>query len=315
MKTALLPVVFALSLAFLAQPLSAQNKAEENPNLYTGVSAVILPKDKTEFNLINSLSSFWVAVNGYDGALEATRITNRYRYGRSDHLLRISHGFSRSGRWDLGADLYYTRTRLDDAARSSAFRVLGNRETPEGSTYSGISAVGFQFRCMPFLDMPELTLRAGLSQPIARSEEQRLRLNAQRTQLFVSGVYSTRMAPGLLAFLQGDLRAFLRTPENERALLSPGASGYLVFETPNQRWYFYPGLSYSLTFQQGAKGAAYRKSSSILFGNAGLLFRPGLAWSFLLSGQVPFIFESGSSRSLWVRESYLGFNLGLRYIL
>ncbi len=307
-----------LLLGLFQAPIAAQTDTEveeETPNLYTGVSAVILPKDKTEINLINSVSSFWIAVNDYDGDIQATRITNRYRYSRADHLLRVSHGFSKNGRWDLGADLYYTRTRLDDEARSSALRVFGNDNSADGKTYSGVSAVGVQVRFMPFRKLPELTLRAGLSQPLARSEELRLRLNAQRTQLFLSGVYSTRIGPSTLVFLQADLKSYLRTEENKKALFVPGTAGYIVFETPNQQWFFFPGLSYNMVLQQGAKGSKYVKSSESMFGNLGVLYRPNLKLSLLLSGQIPFIFESGSTRSIWVRESYVGVNLGARISL
>lgn len=302
---------------FLSIQVAAQSESakEETPNLYTGVSAVILKKDQTEINLVNSLSSFWIAINDYDGDIQATRITNRYRYSRADHVLRVSHGFSKSGRWDLGIDLYYARTRLDDEARSTPFRVYGNDDSESGATYSGVSAIGAQVRFMPFRKLPELTLRAGLSQPLARSEEQRLRLNAQRTQLSLSGVYSTRMGPGTLVFVQADLKSYLRAEENKRALLVPSAAGYVVFETLNQRWYFFPGLSYSLVFQQGASGNPYRKASESMFGNLGALYRPNQKLSLLLSGQIPFIFESGSTRSIWVRTSYFGMNLGARYIL
>ena len=306
-----------LLCGFLSVQIAAQSEGdkEENHNLYTGVSAVILKKDQTEINLVNSLSSFWIAINDYNGEIQATRITNRYRYSRADHLLRVSHGFSKNGSWDLGADLYYTRTRLDDEARSSALRVFGNENSANGKTYSGVSAVGVQVRFMPFRNLPELTLRAGLSQPLARSEELRLRLNAQRTQLFLSGVYSTRIGPSSLVFLQADMKSFLRTEENKRALFVPGTAGYIVFETPNQQWFFFPGLSYNMVLQQGAKGSKYKKSSESMFGNLGVLYRPNLKLSLLLSGQIPFIFESGSTRSIWVRESYVGVNSGARYIL
>lgn len=298
-----------------AQTNTSNGDKKDLPNLYTGISTVVLQKDATELNLINSLSSFWVAFNEFDGQIEAVRVANRVRYSRADHLLRVSHGFANSGRWDLGADFYYTRVRIDDAARSSPFRVYTNRETPEGKTYSGLSAIGVQARFVPFAGLPELTLRAGLSYPLARTEALRAHLNAQRIQLSLSGVWLNRLGPGALAFLQGDFRAYLRNPENDAALLAPSLGGYLLFELPGERWYIFPGLVYNTVFQQFAKGYTYRYANQQLYGSLGVLFRPADVFSVLLSGQIPFIFDSGSSRAIWVRESYTGVNLGLRFIL
>lgn len=311
------PVILALVFFAGTPGLSAQESGSKknHPNLYTGVSAVVLPKDATEINLINSASSFWVAFNEYDGQLEAMRVTNRVRYTRADHLLRISHGFSRSGRWDLGADLYYTRVRVDDAARSTPGRVYTNRETPGGKTYSGLSAVGVQARLVPFAHLPELTLRVGMSYPLARTEALRAQLGAQRTQYFVSGAWLNRLGPAALTFLQGDFRAYLRHPENEAALLAPSVGGYLLFELPRERWYIFPGLTYNAVFQQFAKGYPYRFANQQLYGSLGVLFRPREVFNVLVSTQIPFLFDSGSTRAIWVRESYSGVNVGLRFIL
>ncbi len=301
------------NLAF-AQHNRNSNRADE-PNLYTGISSVVLAKDATEINLINSLNSFWIAQNEYNGELDAIRVANRVRYSRADHILRVSHGFSKNGRWDLGADLYYTRVRVDDEARSSPFRVYGDAFPSSGNTYAGISAIGIQARMVPFARLPELTLRAGMSYPLAKTLEQRINLNAQRTQFYLTGTFFQRLGAGSIGFVQGDLRTYLRNEENERSLLIPSASGYLVFELPGDRWFVFPGLSYSVALQQGIAGGKFRKANQQLFGSLGVQYQPVPLVSFLLSGQLPFIFDSGSTNSIWVRESYVGMNLGVRLLL
>jgi hypothetical protein len=308
-------ILFFIPPTLCAQDISGSDDKKEIPNIYTGISSVVLQKDATEINLINSISSFWVAFNEFDGAISATRIANRVRYSRADHVLRVAHGFSRSGRWDLGADFFYTSVRVDDVARSSPFRVLSKNETLEGVTNSGLSSIGLQVRFVPFADIPELTLRAGMAYPIAKTEQLRAQLNAQRWQLFLSGVYLNRLSPGMLAFLQGDFRAHPRNLENDATLFIPSFSGFLLFELPNDRWYIFPGLAYNVVFQQFAQGYRYRKANQQLYGSLGVLYRAGRSFSLLLSGQVPFIFESGSTSVIWVRESYVGVNLGLRFIL
>jgi hypothetical protein len=316
MKTKLLPGCTAIVL-LLSTPLNAQfdDPKEERPNLYTGISAVVLPKDATEVNLLNSLSSFWIALSGYDAGSGSSAVLNRVRYSRADHVLRVSHGFAASGRWDLGADFYYTRVRFDDRAQSSPFRVYSAPETPEGQTFSGLSAIGLQARVVPFAGLPELTLRTGLVYPLARTEDLRARLNAERMQLFLTAVYLNRLGPSTLALVQGDFRTLLRNSENDATLLLPSATGYLVFELFGDRWYAFPGLSYNVALQQFAEGYPFRAASKQLYGSLGVMFRPSDVVSVLVSAQTPFIFDSGSARAEWVRESYFGWNLGLRFLL
>jgi hypothetical protein len=294
-------------------PLAAQ-RDDDNPNIYTGVSSAILPKDATEINFLNSLNSFWIAQNDYDGSIDATRIVNRTRYSRADHILRVSHGFSKSGRWDFGTEIFYTRVRLDDEARSSPFRVYGDAFPESGTTHAGVSYIGVQARAIPFANLPELMLRAGFDYPIGRSEEQRLNLQAQRSILYLSALFSQRLGPNLLGQVQGDFRSYLRNDDNVRTLLLPSASGFLIFEMPGEQWYILSGLSYNMTFQQSFKGAKVLKANQQLYGSLGVLYRPNHIFSVVLSSQIPFIFDSGSSRSIWVRESYFGLNLGFRFI-
>ncbi|MBV6443554.1 MAG: hypothetical protein EPGJADBJ_05326 [Saprospiraceae bacterium] len=294
--------------------LSAQQGDEEHPNLYTGASSAILPKDATEINLLNSVNSFWLAQNAYDGIIEATRIVNRVRYSRADHILRVSHGFSRSGRWDLGADLYYSRVRYDDEASSSPFRVYNNNYYEGDTTYSSISYFGIQVRAMPFANLPELTFRATYSFPVAGTDYKKYRINAQRPVLYVGALFSERLGSNLLGQLQGDFRTYFGNTQNERTLLVPTASGFLIFEIPGEHWYILSGLSFNLTFQESYKGG-FLKANQQLYGSLGVIYRPNTILSLILSGQLPFIFDSGSSRSIWVRESYFGLNLGARLII
>ncbi|MBK8194274.1 MAG: hypothetical protein IPK76_14070 [Lewinellaceae bacterium] len=302
----------ACLLLFSTLHLKAQD--DDHPNLYTGASSAILPKDATEINLINSINSFWIAQNEFDGSIEATRITNRARFSRADHILRVLHGFSKSGRWDMGAEIYYTRARLDDQARSTPFRVYGNAFPESGTTYNGVSYIGVQVRGMPFAGLPELTLRGGYNHPIANTPEKRLNLFAQRPVAYLNALFIERLGPMLLGQVQGDFRTYFRNDENTRTLLAPSASGYLIFEI-GEKWYLLGGMSYNLTFQQSFKGASILKANQQLYGSLGAIYRPGRLLSVILSGQVPFIFDSGSSYSVWVRESYVGLNLGLRVLL
>lgn len=305
-------LITAFLLMVAAPSQLAAQQEEDNPNIYTGASSGILPKDGTEINLFNNINSFWLAQNEYDGSIDATRITNRLRYSRADHILRVSHGFSRSGRWDLGADIAYTRIRYDDEARSSPFRVYGEGYYEGDTTYSGVSYVGIQTRIMPFANIPELILRGGYGFPVG-TDDQKYHLNSQRSLLYLGALYSERLGPNLLGQLQADFRSYFGNSQNDRTLLIPTLTGYLIFEMPGEQWYILSGLSYNTTFQESVDGG-FIKANQQLYGSLGVLYRPNQMFSVVLSGQIPFIFDSGSSHTLWVRESYFGLNLGFRFI-
>lgn len=289
-------------------------KDDPDPEVFTGTSAIILKKDATEVNFVNSLSSFWVAINGYSASLDAVRIENRLRFSRADHLVRVSHGFSKNRRWDLGADFFYTHVRVDDEARSSPLRVFGKSEPGISTVSRGLSGLGLNARFMLFENIPELTLRASINYPIARTAEKRFNLNAQRTLFGLTGTFYQRLGPAALYFLQGDFRAAVPNSENKTLVLQPNAAAFLIIETPGGRLNILPGLSYGTAFQKFSGGGKLRKTSTQMFGSLGLLFRSGDVTSFLFSLQGPLVFESGSARSIWVRESFFGMNLGFRTV-
>jgi surface antigen len=284
-------------------------------NLYTGVSSNILKKDATEINFVNSLNSFWIALNTYDGSIDATRITNRVRYTRADHVLRVAHGFSRSARWDMGVDFYYNANRIDDEARNSPFKVF--KKPGIGSTYvsnRGLTAIGLQARFTPFKYIPELTIRVGGSFPMLKTAEQRLKMNAQRSQIFVTGTFFQRLGPKTLYYLQADLRSQVANAENRTGTFSPSLSGYLVFQAVGKEWFVFPGLIYNINLLKYQSSARFSRAGEQLLGSIGVMYQPSSRWGIYLTGQTPFVFESGSEQNIWVRRSFIGFNLGARFL-
>ncbi len=315
MKTAstLLKNAAWLTLTLLiSAPAFAQFSKESEARFYTGISPVILPKDGIEVNFLNSMASFWLAVNEYNPVSNSTRIANRYRFTRFQQLLRINYGFSGSGRWDLGAELQYTHSRLDDEARSSPFRVLGGN-TASGDTDRGLSMVGLRLRFMPFGDLPALMVQGMAHFPINRNEEKSAKLGAQRTQIGLLATFYQQLNTRTFYFLQGDWRTQLASNELDKTTHTPSLSGFLVIET-GEMWYVFPGLSYSPTLQKVGNGSFVRVNQQLL-GSVGGLFQPSDAFGVMLNWQVPFILESGSQSTEWVRESFVALTLGIRVVL
>ncbi len=303
----------SLAILLFCLPLFAQFSKDEGAKFYTGISPVILAKDGLEINFLNSLTSFWLATKEYSPASASTRIDNRFRFTRFQQLLRVNYGFSRSGRWDLGAELQYTHSRIDDEARSSPFRVLGG-DTESGDTYRGISLVGLRLRAMPFESLPELTVQGMAHFPINRKEDSRAQLGAQRVQLGALATFYQEFNPRVFCFLQGDWRTQLANDELEKTTHTPSLGGYLVFETWEEMVYIFPGITYSPTYQQ-VSSSPLRRINQQLLGSLGALYQPMEAFGLMLNWQVPFILESGSQSTEWIRESFTAVTLGVRVVL
>lgn len=302
-----------LLLLLFTLPVYGQFSREGEARFYTGISPVILAKDGIEINFLNSMASFWLAVNEYNPTSGSTRIGNRYRFTRFQQLLRVNYGFSNSGRWDLGAELQYTHSRLDDEARSSPFRVLGG-DTPGGTSHRGLSMVGLRLRMMPFDNLPELTLQGMAHFPINRNEETRAQLGAQRTQIGLLGTFYQQLNTRTFYFLQGDWRTQLANEELDKTTHIPSLSGFLVVNVGEEMWYLFPGITYSPVLQKTGSGRFVRVNQQLL-GSLGGLFQPSEAFGIMLNWQIPFILESGSSSTEWVRESFTSFTLGFRVVL
>jgi hypothetical protein len=285
-------------------------------NLYTGVSSNILKKDATEINFVNSLNSFWIAQNTYDGSIDATRVSNRLRYTRADHVLRVAHGFSRSDRWDAGVDFYYSANRIDDEARNSPFKVFKKPEISNTAIANrGLTAIGVQGRFRLLKYIPELTIRVGGTYPMLKTAEKRQSLNAQRSQIFVTTTFFQRLGAKTMYYVQGDLRSHLPNAENKTALYSTSAAGYLVFQVYGKEWNVFPGLIYGNNLIKFPSSSKLSRAGEQLFGSLGVMYQPSNRWGVYLTGQTPFIFESNSSQNIWVRQSFIGFNLGARLLL
>lgn len=281
---------------------------------YTGISPVILAKEGLEINVLNSLTSFWLAVNEYDPASNSSRVANRYRFSRMQHLVRATYGFSDSGKWDLGVEGQFTHSRLDDAARSSPLKVLGS-DTDGGTTFRGMSLLGIRLRVMPFEDIPELTAQATVHFPINKDETTRAQLGAQRTQVGLTATYYNTFNSRTFCFLQGDWRTQFANSELDKTTHTPTLSGFLVFDTWEQLFYVFPGISYTPTLQQLRTGGALRRVNQQLLGSIGGLYQPIESFGVMVNFQVPFILESGSANTEWVRESFSAVTLGVRVLL
>lgn len=293
------------------QNTSALPALDSLPTLFLGsLSPVVLDKDRVEVNNFNSLTSFWLAVQETPPELQGAAVTNRYRASYLINYVRVSYGFSYSKRWDLGAEFRFTRQRLDDDATSSPTKIFGS-DSPTSTTYSGLSMVGARVRFMPFRNVPELTLQGALTFPVAKQEMQDA-LKLDRTEFDFGATYYKNLNQSLYYFLQSNWMMRFAKAEDERTTHLWSASAFLVKSLFYHRVYLYPGLTYAGLFQNFSESGFSQVNYQVL-GGLGVQYQPVRIFSISVYGQIPFILESGSKTTEWVRESYSSWTLGLLF--
>ncbi len=306
-------LIFFMRSPVSGQALQAPARDSLQPLYLAGVSPVILGKDQVEVSFVNSLTSFWLASR--EAAPDGVPTVNRYRFTNFDQLLRVSYGFGHSGRWDLGAVLQYRHRRLDDEANSSPFRVFQGDDNPTSSqTNRGLALAGARLRFMPFAALPELTLQTSVAFPVAKDEELRRDLGADRTQADLFATFYKPFNPRTYYFLQAGWLTQFSNPENDQTTHQLSGSGFLVHSLFDYKLYLYPGLTYAASLQKLRNQSGLRRINQQLLGGIGVQYQPWRVLSFSLYGQLPFILDSGSSATEWVRESYLSWTLGIRAI-
>jgi hypothetical protein len=304
-------IIAALPFITRGQDSAALPTLDSLPSLFLGsLSPVILNKDKVEINNYNALTSFWLAVQEAPPELNGTTITNRYRASYFENYVRISYGFSYSKRWDLGAEFRFTRRRLDDDATSSPLKVFGS-DSPSSSTYGGLSMVGARVRYMPLRSVPELTLQGALIFPVA-NEEMRNALKLDRTEFDFGATFYKSLNKTTYYFLQSNWRMRFAAAEDERTTHLWSASAFLVESLFHHQIFVYPGLTYSGLFQRFSDSGFSQVNYQVL-GGLGVQYQPVKIFSVSIYAQIPFILESGSATTEWVRESFSSWTLGLLF--
>ncbi len=304
-------IMAALPHRSLGQDTSALPSLDSLPTLFLGsLSPVVLDKDGVEVNNFNSLTSFWLAVQETPPELSGAAVTNRYRSTYFINYVRVSYGFSYSKRWDLGAEFRFARQRLDDDATNSPLKIFDS-DSPSSTTYSGLTMVGARVRYMPFRSVPELTLQGALTFPVAK-QEMKDALKLDRTEFDFGATYYKDLNKSIYYFLQSNWMMRFAKAEDERTTHLWSASAFLVKSLFYHRVYLYPGLTYAGLFQNFSESGFSQVNYQVL-GGLGMQYQPVRIFSISIYGQIPFILESGSDTTEWVRESYSSWTLGLLF--
>ena len=139
----------------------------------------------------------------------------------------ISYGFSETRRWDLGAQIRYSKMLIDENARNSPFNVFSKPDS-NGTTYSGISTFGIRLRLTPFTNIPELTFQASINFPMARDQETRSFLGADRVQTDLVSTYYKAISDDTYIYLQGRYILQIANNDNSKSSHFPGINLSLI---------------------------------------------------------------------------------------
>ncbi len=286
-----------------------KEESREEKFAFGNISPVILAKDGIEASAISNLTSYWVT------SKYGNKILDRYRISRSENYTNISYGFSKSRRWDLGAQVRYSKMLIDENARNSPFKVYSKPDS-NGTAFNGLSSLGIRLRAAPFANIPELTFQASINFPMARDQETRSFLGADRVQTDFVSTYYKAISDYTYIYLQGRYIFQIANNENGKTGHFPGISTYLVKSLFDQKLFLFPGLSYLGSFQQNYKGGRLTNQAQFLMGGIGLQFQPIEILSIFLNGQKPLYHKSSASfYSDLVRNSYSDWSLGVRLVL
>ncbi len=317
--------LFFLLLVFCWSTISLQGQEFYRPLdtlntsfFISGIAANILPKDRVEILAYSSLNSFWLAIHE---SVEESPVRDRLRATRFTTNVEGYFGFSNSQRWDLGLRLQYARYRLDNEARSSPFRVFENFETPAvenglDQNYQALTGIGVRARFMPIASVPALTLNGGYTVASVKSEEKQQRLNAQRDIFDLGAAYFLEMNANTYYYFLANTSVFLPSEILNEALYNSSVSFFLVQMAFGQKFVFYPGLSYNLTYKSPAYGNQFLvRTNDQLLAFAGIQYQPGSNFNVNMSLAYPLFWNDSNLLVEQVRESYTLVSLGLRFLL
>ncbi len=320
---------------FLAETVEAQKFKYSIPGfdadslkesfIVAGGSSTVLRSGQGEVIWNNSLTSYWLALHQTD---QNSPIIDRFRATQFISDIFGFYGISESAKWDIGIHIRYTRTRVDNAASSSMFRVFDSSgdldalfEANPGSaifdaSIGDISSVGLRFRSAPINTDPKFVLNGGFAIKTVTGEEKARQLAADRNTADIGFTYYKGLNNRTYYFLGGTFQTFFPSSGiNDQYLFNTSVNFSLIQRPFGDKWTFYPGLSYSLAFkpsQSPSETSSLIRVNEFLFAFGGIQYAPTTNYNFFFTGGFPLISSVVNPQQEIVRASYSNFTLGLR---
>ena len=313
--------------------LSAQKFRYAIPGLDTlernfivgGGASTVLRSGQTEFISNSALASYWIAFHqsGNDSP-----VLDRFRQTFFSTDLFGFFGLSASGKFDVGIQARYNRTRLDNAASSSMLKVFEKTEndpqltaptdggqTIIDSSFGGISLVGLRVRFKPVLRLPGLVINGGIALSTIRNDRLSKQLDAQTDILDIGATYYEQITPRVYYFFGASTQILLPNLEGKKTEFSSSANFFLIHRSRNQKLSILPGLIYSIRYRKSEFDEHnFIRSADFLFATIGAQYSISQNVLVFANGGFPLIANSIPPQIEIVRESYSLISLGARVL-
>ena len=322
---------FILSLFLVASSLYGQKFKYSIPGLDTlqesfivsGAASSVLRSGEGEVIINSSLVSYWLAFhqNG-----NSSPVLDRLRNTVFNTDFSAYYGISQNGKWDIGVQLGYTRTRLDNSAKSSAFKVFEKSPTLDSEidspfdtqikldqSFGGIANVGIRFRYKPFAYVPGLLISGGYSAATIKDENEQVQLGADRDFIDLGVSYYKGLTNNVFYFFSSSLRSYLPSKVTDQSFFLSTFNFFLIQRTNNQKFTFYPGLSYTLAFKPSVYDAnPFVRTTEFLFAYLGMQYAINTKYNIFTTVGFPLFVEVVNPQQEIVRDSYSIFAIGAR---
>ena len=269
MQTATCRVLVLSLFLFLASSVQAQQTRAKrldslynDPFFFSTVSAIILPKGFVEVNTFTSLSSASQLFNNW-----AQREEINARQSQLTSLLQFTCGTSASSRFNIGADLSYSRQRLAVNPNGSFWNLFGSDSAYVNE--ASLKQAGVHVRWKPFARDRNLLIQAGVYIPLYKPAD-----NQTQVQVQVIRVYE--LGRRLFLYAQPGLTYSLPKPAI-RGTVSIPLTALLQYQIRPRL-----GLLCLLNHTMGFKKEAgvFGQSSWVTQVGGGLQFQPSLQLGF-----------------------------------
>ena len=319
--------LLVITLTFSLLPLFAQKFKYSIPGLDTiqtfivsGGSSTVLRNGQAEVISNSILNSY--RLNFHQNG-ENSPILDRFRRSQFISDLFVFYGVSPSGRWDAGLQIKYGRSRLDNAASSSIFKVFEGTSSEDESddpnafidqTFGNVANIGLRFRVMPITSVPQLVINGGYLFSSVKDETEQVQLGADRDAFDIGITYFREINVNTFYFFGANGQVFLPNSIVDEALYNTGASFFLVQRTTNQRFTFYPGLAYQISFKPSVldSNPDLIKVVDFLFAYAGAQYAPNRKFNIFVNAGLPLIVNTTNPQQIIDRPSYSLISLGFR---
>lgn len=288
-----------------------------------GGSSSVLKNGQAEVIMNNSLVSYQLAIheNG-----DNSPILDRLRNSQFTADFYGFYGVSFSGRFDLGINLKYVRTRLDNAATNSMFKLFEGKTAEEDPffnptgvvdrNFGGLATAGIRFRLKPSLKRPEWVVNGGYAISTVKDETAQRQLAADRNVADLGFTYYKGISRNTFYFFGASAMAYFKSAVNDENLFASNANFFLIQRSNNGKLTFYPGLSYGISFKPSVfDDKALIKVVDYLFAYGGVQYAFSSKYNVFVTGGFPLLIDLTNPQQEIVRKSYsilaLGFRAGL----